>query len=209
MIKQYTKNDKGFVVTDENGETELRNYMPYSDMAKVFIIENRIELLDKIIEDLNNNILDNKERMDNTFKGKRYLQLFATELSLITAFASLCALTNHGDIASYGIYIGSYLIPAGIGANALYDFLTVVETEDLKKAYDALREKAIDLKMNLVKEYMSLPISYDNNYMANNSDIVFRVPSDEEFARETNGILNEEYKNNVWTKRLRKRNILG
>lgn len=35
------------------------------------------------------------------------------------------------------------------------------------------------------------------------------VPSDEEFARETNDILNEEYKNNVWTKRLRKRNILG
>ena len=184
------------MVTNEHGQLSEVD-IEYSDLDKGLILENNLEYLNNIIHELEHYVT-----IDHPFDKNNYLSNLEIPLFATFASATVGALYSQND---------GFIIAAGLGGalgvlSVLYTGICnanhLHSVRQKKEAYKAVLIKAYEIRAGVVAELKKLRGNVDFNDKEINQPI--SLLTDKHFIFNTESELNEEYLNNVASRRLKK-----
>ena len=184
------------MVTNEHGQFEERD-IEYNDLDKGLVLENNLEHLNKIIHELEHYV-----SIDHFFDKEQYLANLEIPLFATFASAAVGTLYSQND---------GYIIAAGLGGvlcalSVLYTGINNVKhLEDVKHKKEAYKEvlvKAYYIRSNIAARLRALRGNVEINDEEINRPI--SLLADKQFIFDVENELNNEYLNNVASRRLKK-----
>ena len=197
MNREYMKVTPEIVmVTNEYGNLEERK-IEYNDLDKAFVLENNLEFVNKIIRDLENYISNNHPFDKNNYFYNVEIPLFGTFLAGVAG-----ALYNHDTLFLSAICLGGVACALSGLYTGICNISYLKDEKHKKEAYQLVLEKAYTIRETIIEELKGLKNNIDFNDKGLFQSIT--LLEDARFIGLTEDALNEEYLNNVESKRLRR-----
>ncbi len=197
MNKEFVQiSEESFMVTNEDGQLEERD-IEFSDIEKQLTLENNLEHINNIINDLEHYVGTNHK-----FDKESYFS--SLEIPVVATFAGVAVgtLYNHDNLILGGVCVGAAWGALSLLYTGIKNVSYISDEKKKKEAYMAVLEKAYIIRSSIVREIQSL--RSDKGLETNYINVPITILEDTDFVFSTKHTLNDEYKEHVYTKKLKK-----
>ena len=197
MNVEYMKiSPETIMVTNERGQFTERD-IEYSDLDKGLILENNLEHLNKIIHELEHYVATGHPFDKDSYLANLEIPVFAT-----FAAGTVGTLYNHDNMLILAAGIGVVLSAVSVLYTGICNASHLSTVKQKKEAYQAVLMKAYEIRSGVCEELKQLRGNVNFNEKEINQPISLLV--DRHFVFDTESKLNEEYLNNVASRKLKK-----
>ena len=195
MTTEFIKKSKdNVIVINDKGSSEER-IIEVTDVERQLMLENNLEYIDNIINKLKDYIYSSQE-----FNLSDIISEYDIPIIVTMSGLAMGALFKEEKLLISGLGIGA----AWWGLSILYAGINrasrLKNIKNRKAAYEVVLEKAYVIKEDILNELESLKGSAELD--KNDINKIIPVLEDDSFINNTKDSLNEEYKNNVFTRKL-------